>query len=81
MSIYEFDEEAYERAIRTEEYERGMEDGMEKGMEKGIMQEIIEMGLDYGLPEGDILERLQVKLNVSLQKAQEYFAAFGSQTV
>ncbi|MCM1327096.1 MAG: hypothetical protein NC094_10840 [Bacteroidales bacterium] len=62
MSIYEFDEEAYERAIRTEEYERGMEDGIEKGMEKGIekgiMQEIIEMGLDYGLSEHDILERL-----------------------
>ncbi|MCM1185711.1 MAG: hypothetical protein NC251_04465 [Lachnoclostridium sp.] len=76
MSIYEFDEEAYERAIRTEEYERGMEDGIEQGLARGIMQGIIETGLDCGLSESDILERLQAKLNLSLQKAQEYFAAF-----
>ncbi len=31
--------------------------------------------------ENDILERLQKKLNVSLQMAQEYIKMFGKQTV
>lgn len=35
MSIYEYDEEATRRAIRAEEYERGVEDGIQIGREKG----------------------------------------------
>lgn len=42
---------------------------------------IIETSLDFGLSENDILERLQEKLDVSLQKAQEYFAMFAGQMV
>lgn len=42
---------------------------------------IIETCLDWGLSEDDILERLQKKLNISLQKAQEYFNMFGKQPV
>lgn len=37
------------------------------------------MGHDFGLSEEDILARLQKKLNVSLQKAQEYISAYKKQ--
>lgn len=52
-----------------------------EGKTEGKAEGIIETGLDLGLSENDILERLQHKLNVSLQKAQEYFEMFGKQTV
>ncbi|NDO52000.1 hypothetical protein FMM75_22390 [Lachnospiraceae bacterium MD335] len=52
-----------------------------EGEIKGKAEGIIETGLDFGLSENDILERLQMKLNVSLQKAQEYFEMFGKRTV
>ena len=42
---------------------------------------IIETGIDCGLSEKDILERLQNKLNVSMQMAQEYLKQFGRQTI
>ena len=46
---------------------------------KGEAKGIIEMGHDFGLSEEDILARLQKKLNVSLQKAQEYLYAYRKQ--
>ena len=48
---------------------------------KGKAEGIIETGLDVGLSEQDILERLQKKLDISLQKAQEYVSRFGKRTV
>lgn len=48
-----------------------------EGEIKGIATEIIETGYEFSLSEGDILERLQKKLNVSIQAAQEYFKRFG----
>ena len=48
---------------------------------RGRAIEIIETGIEFGLSESDILSRLQKKLDVSLQKAQEYLAMFGKQTV
>lgn len=48
---------------------------------KGEAKGIVETGFDFGLSENDILERLQNKLKVSLQKAQEYLEMFGKQTV
>lgn len=71
--------------MRQEGYDEGIEKGMERGIEKGIEQGIvtgkaegiIETGLDVGLSKQDILERLQKKLDISLQKAQEYFLRFG----
>ncbi len=42
---------------------------------------IVETGYDFGMAENDILERLQNKLNVTLQMAQEYLERFGKQTV
>ena len=48
---------------------------------KGEAKGIVETGFDYGLSENDILKRLQEKLNLSLQMAQEYIKMFGKQTV
>ena len=68
-----------------ENIEKGMEKGMRKGMEKGKIEgraeEIIETGSDFGLSESDILARLQNKLDISLQAAQEYLFRFGKQTI
>lgn len=52
-----------------------------EGEAKGEAKGIIETGLEFGLSESDILSRLQKKLDVSLQVAQEYLAMFGKQTV
>jgi len=48
---------------------------------EGEARGIVETGLEFGISESDILERLQNKLDVSLQVAQEYLAMFGKQTV
>ena len=53
----------------------------ETGIAEGRAEEIIETGYEFGLSEQDILERLQKKLSISLQKAQEYLLMFGKQTV
>lgn len=44
---------------------------------EGRAEEIIAMGYEFGLSEKDILQRLQTKLNISFQKAQEYLNTFG----
>ena len=54
--------------------------GVEK-LRDMMAEEAIETGLDVGLSEQDILERLQKKLDISIQKAQEYFLRFGKQVV
>lgn len=48
---------------------------------EGRAEEIVTLGNEFGLSESDILEKLQNKLQVSLQKAQEYLERFGKQTV
>ena len=57
------------------------EAGIAEGRSEGRAEEIIETGYEFGLSEQDILERLQKKLSISLQKAQEYLLMFGKQTV
>ena len=61
--------------------EEGREEGRVEGRSEGRAEEIIETGYEFGLSEQDILERLQKKLSISLQKAQEYLLMFGKQTV
>ena len=67
--------EAKEKAIRYSE---------EHKTDKTVIMTIagaakckIETGHDFGLPEDAILGQLQKKLNIPLQKAQEYFHMFG----
>ena len=51
----------------------GRLEGKLEGKLEGRAEEIVESGYEFHLSERDILERLQKKLDVSLQKAQEYF--------
>ena len=48
---------------------------------KGGAKQIIEMGLEFGLSENDILDRMQAKLNITLEEAREYMEMLGRQTV
>ena len=47
----------------------------------GEAKGIIETGYEFGASEADILKRLQQKLEISLQMAQEFLNRFGKQTV
>lgn len=60
-------------------FEEIAKEGRAEGKAEGKAEGIIETGLDLGLSKHDILVRLQTKLNISPQKAQEYFAIFGGQ--
>ena len=53
----------------------------QENYEFGKAEGIIETGLDLGLSEDDLLTRLQDKLKISLETAQEYLERFGKQTV
>lgn len=55
--------------------------GDQENIEIGRAEGIIETGYELGLSEREILERLQIKLNISLQMAQEYVSRLGKQTV
>ncbi len=74
--------EAREKAIR--DYSQGMYEAEQRGKEEGIKEgrakEIIESGYDFGVSEQDILDRLQKKLQITLEQAEEYMKMFGSQT-
>lgn len=48
-----------------------------EGVAQGRAEEIIEMGCEFGLSQDEILARLQKRLNISMQKAQEYLTMFG----
>jgi hypothetical protein len=57
--------------------EEGRAEGRAEGMAEGKAEGIIETAYDFGLSDKDILERLQSKLNVSLDQAQQYLNMFG----
>lgn len=76
----------YSMCLAVEEMRRdwkaeGIAEGMEKGMQKGKAEGIIETALELGMPESAILDRLQQKLALPLERAQEYFAMYSGQTV
>ena len=55
----------------------GREEGREEGIVEGKAAGIVETGVDFGLSDKEILDKLQIKLNISLQMAQEYFSKYG----
>lgn len=57
------------------------EEGRLEGQIEGEARGIIESGIEFGISENDILERLQKKLNITLQVAQEYFQMFAKEPV
>jgi hypothetical protein len=52
------------------------DEGIAQGRTEGKIAGIIETSYDFGLSDNDIIAKLQEKLNVSLQQAQEYLDAF-----
>lgn len=74
-----FDEIAKEGEAKGEA--KGRAEGKAEGRAEGEAKGIIETGFDFGLSENDILERLQKKLDLSLQMAEEYVKRFGRRTV
>ncbi len=68
-------------AGRKEGRLEGRKEGILEGREEGRAVEIIETGIEFELQDSDIIERLQRKLEISLQKAEEYFRQFSGQTV
>ena len=71
MCITEYDEAETMRMFREEARLEGKLEGEAMG--------IIDAGFDFGLSEQDILNRLQSKLRISSQEAQEYFDMFDKQ--
>ncbi len=68
--------------LAVEEMKRDWKaEGRAEGKAEGEAKGIVEIGIEFGLSEKDILSRLQNKLNVSLQAAQEYLCMFGGMTV
>ena len=63
--------------VFEETRKEGVIEGVAQGITQGRAEEIIETGYEFGLSEADILTRLQKKLNISSQKAQEYLSMFG----
>lgn len=54
----------------------GIEQGIEQGIQSGKAAGIIEMGRDMKLTDSEIIDKLQKKLNTSIEKAQEYLRDF-----
>ena len=69
------------KRIKNEGREEGKAEGRAEGREEGIVEGkaagIVETGVDFGLSDKEILDKLQIKLNISLQMAQEYFSKYG----
>ena len=58
-------------------FEETWKEGVTEGEIQGRAQEIVETGIEFGFSDDDILTRLQKKLNITLQKAQEYLSTYG----
>ena len=68
-------ENSIENAVKDLEYFRN--EMIRKGSEAGGAKQIIEMGQEFGLDDAAILERLQGKLGLSLEKATAYLEQYG----
>lgn len=55
----------------------GIKEGIKEGIVEGKAAGIVETGVDVGLSDKEILDKLPIKLNISLQMAQEYFSRYG----
>ncbi len=62
--------------IAEEGKAEGIAEGKAAGIAEGKAAGIIEMGLDCGLPKEKIIEKLQVRLDVTKEQAEEYYARF-----
>jgi hypothetical protein len=78
--------------VMEDEYDIPMEEQLKEdlvdmcNLSKGITAKyeakgIIQTALEFGVSESEIVNKLQEKLQVTSQQAQEYFKTFGKQTV
>lgn len=67
--------------VFEETWKEGEQAGRTEGRTEGRAEEIIETGYEFGLSEKNILERLQTKLKITPQKAQEYLSAYAKQRI
>lgn len=65
----------------AEGWEKGMAEGIVEGMAKGMAKGIIEMATDVGLADAEILDKLQIKMKISLPMAEEYLSEYRKKTV
>ena len=66
---------------RIEGRTEGRTEGRIEGRTEGRAEEIVRLGIEFGLSKEDILLRLQGHLDISMQKAQDYFIRFKKQSV
>ena len=59
----------------------GRAEGRIEGRTEGRAEEIIETGYEFDLSDDDILARLQKKLNISMETAQQYLKKFSRQAI
>ena len=79
MSIYEYDEEREMRLIRADEREIGMEMGLEAGREEGReagTRGMISIAKEVGCTKEETAQKLQNKLGISKEEAEEYVKKF-----
>ena len=62
-------------------FEETAKEGEARGEVRGEARGIIDTCHDFGLPDEDILKKLQDKMNISLQTAQEYLRMFEKEMV
>jgi hypothetical protein len=65
--------------MKMEERDRLIrEEGISQGISQGA-EGIIEILYENGYSDNDIVEKLQSKLHISMQRAQEYLQMYGRQ--
>ena len=67
--------------IEEKGIEKGRIEGKEEGRIEGKLEGIIQMSFEFGLSEEQILERLQKKENLTLEKAKKYLKLYKEKTL
>ena len=84
MCITEFDEKIYEAELREEAREEGRtlgrEEGRNLGREEGRILERIEMYKEDNYSDMDIMKKLILRFDITLQEAQEYLDKYYKET-
>ena len=82
-SNYNIDLDALSRkgeSIMYSVFEETKEEGRMEGRMEGKAEGVIQMGMNFQLSKDQIIEALQKNMDISLQKAEEYFQVYQKQT-
>ena len=71
MLLETFDKELHEKTLRKEGYSEGYDSGYDSGRENGILL-LIQILRELDLPEGDSLQQLIEKYELSREEAETY---------